>query len=287
MGTTRLLLAVCMVAGCGGSSGGDGGADAGPTPDAGGWGDCNPDDVRAEWTAEISGQVIDYVELDSIDNAKVEFTTAWDTNSIAPAEQCGVIDSFRTGDDGRFGPETLEVGSQLTPPIALFEVSEGGRARTLSDQSMTCEDASGSCLSPDHLIRAPAAALGLAWREELEARGAVDALGQGIVVFEFREADGTPAEGVTPTLWGGESAMELDVDVEVSYLAADRMTLAPAGTSATTESGVALISVDAPYNAVTIGGYRGEGEDAEAWDDVGVLVMRGWFFLEDQRVEMP
>ncbi|HUS66896.1 MAG TPA: hypothetical protein VMZ28_20300 [Kofleriaceae bacterium] len=279
-------MAVWLVAGCGGSSGG--GADAAPPADAADtWDDCNPDEVRSERTAEISGQVIDYVELDSIDSAYVEFTTAWDTNSIAPAEQCGVIDSFRTGDDGRFGPETLEVGSQLTPPIALFEVSEGGRARTLSDQSMTCEGADGVCLAPDPLIRAPAAALGLAWREELEARGVADALGRGVVVFEYREADGTPAEGVTATLWGGESAEELEVDVQVSYLAADRTALAPAGTSATTESGVALISVDAPYNAVTIGGHRGAGEDAEQWDDVGVLVMRGWFFLEDQRVSAP
>jgi len=46
-------------------------------------------------------------------------------------------------------------------------------------------------------------------------------------------------------------------------------------------------AVNAPYDAVTIGGHRGVGGAREEWDDVGVLVMRGWCFLEDERIATP
>ena len=251
-------------------------------PDAAATADCVPPDLRATRTASISGQVIDFVTLESIPDSLVTFTTAWDTNSLAPLPECDAIDTLRASADGTFGPSTLEVGSTLDPPIALYQVTDASRAPTASDERMTC-DADTECFAAPHLIRAPAAALATSWRTELAARGVPFASTRGLVVFEFRESDGTPAANVTATLYGGSDAEPLTPGLEVHYLAADRATLTPSTTPSTTASGLAIISVSTEdFPATSIGGHR--DTPIASWDATGVLVMPDTLFLEDRRV---
>lgn len=277
MRVTILLLTSVLAGGCRPGDSGDlpdaGAPDAGePLPE------CVPDQLRPEKQVDLFGEVIDFAVFEPVAGAEVGFTTAWDTSSLVPADQCPLVASFVTSDSGVFAADDLEVGSLLDPPIVYLAVSGADRAPTSSDQTLSV--CASDCGSFSPTIRVPSAALAGAWRAALADGGVSAADTRGLVILEFREKDGFPTAGVVPTL--GET--DLEPGSQVRFLEADRMTVAPAGATATTASGLALIAVDAPDGTLRVGGRRGADE---RWADIGVLVTPGWIFLEDRERTVP
>lgn len=242
--------------------------------------DCVEASVRSAETATISGVVRDHVTAEPIAGADVAFTTAWDVPREFPPPECEPLATFTTSGEGGFGPQAIEVGSHLWPPIVLFTVTGEGLADTTSDQTLSCE--ADDCGTLDHAIAAPARRLADSWRQELERGGMPDASSRGLVLFEFREPDGAPAEGVVPWALHGE-VRDVLPDVEVRFLEPDRVTLAPLGTAATTASGIALIGLDGRIEGETAQYVFGERGD-DLWQLTGVLDPPGWIFVEDLRL---
>lgn len=285
-----LILSLFVVApGCAGDDHGapgddgptdDGATDDGSTDDGntddGGEPDCVDDELRDERSAVLSGAVNDHETGAPIAGAVVSISTAWDTSAAFPID-CPVLDELTTDGDGLFGPADVELGTPLSPPIALFLVTGADVADTASDQRLVCDTA--GCDDLDHSIVAPARDLADGWRTELARGGMDDADSRGLVLFSFRNTDGTPAEGVTP--WSGIfEATELEPGSEVRFLEEDRVTLAPPDTRRTTASGLALIGVDTDdYVGQFVSGTRG----ADSWEETGVLIPPGWIFLEDKQ----
>ena len=253
----------------------DGSTDDGSTDD-GGEPDCVADELRDERAAVLSGAVTDHESGAPVAGAEVSISTAWDTSAAFPID-CPVLDVLATDEDGRFGPAQVELGTPLSPPIALFLVTGGDLADTASDQRLVCDTA--GCDDLDHAITAPARELADGWRTELARGGMDDAGTRGLVLFSFRNVDGTPADGVTA--WSGIfEATRLEPGSQVRYLEPDRVTLAPPDTQRTTASGLALIGVDTDdYVGLFVSGSRG----AESWEETGVLLPPGWIFLEDKQ----
>ena len=241
--------------------------------------ECVPAEDRPSRTVTVSGAVVDWATGEAIAGADVAVNTAWDVGGESFPAGCPTLATLTTTGDGQFGPAEVEIGSPLDPPIAIFLVTGDELGDTASDQRTTCEGA--DCGDLDHTIAAPSRTLAAGWRAELGRGGMPDADTRGLVLLEYRNPDGTPAEGVFPEyLFGFSGPIP---DTEVRFLEPDRAALAPTGTSTTTASGVALIALRTSGNSDFIAGSRGE----DSWEAVGVLAPPGWFFLEDREQSPP
>lgn len=275
-----LVLAVVGVAGCGGGDGGghddvaDAGADAMSVPPG-----CVQPSVRAGHLI-VSGTVVDFATGAAVAGAEVQVSTAWDTLPDSFPDECPVLATLTTNGNGQFGPMTVSVGSPLEPPLILFMVTGAGIAPTTSDNRVNgCTAGTIECGNLGHTIAAPSAALAAAWRTALAQDGMPDAATRGLVLFEYRNPGGTPATSVVPSHFVNTMLVDLQAGTEVRFLDADRVTLAPAMTTATLASGVAVIGADTTDGVDQVAGARG----ADRWAQTGVLVPPGWFFLEDKQ----
>jgi hypothetical protein len=232
---------------------------------------CVAADVRAGKIVAVSGKVVDFVTGAPVANTIVDVTVGWDSGNGFPPDECPLLATLVTGADGRFGPVTVHAGSPLNPSIMLFLVHGGDRAPTSSD-NRTCFDA---VCTLDHTIAAPSNSLASAWRSELASGGMRNASTRGLVAFQFKNADGSPAADVQPTYDEGRFAFV--PGTEARFLDHDRSTLLSATQRATVGSGVALLSRD-KISAILVGGLRG----AQRWATTGCLTTPGWIFLEDK-----
>jgi hypothetical protein len=274
-----LLIASCVLPSCRVNDGpGERDIDASPPPvDAASPPPCISADVRARKTVEVRGAVVDFVTGAPIAGVTVDITTAWDVPVPGfPPAACPLLATVTTGPDGRFGPVSVLAGSLFNPSIVLFMVHGADRADTASDNK-TCSD---SVCTLDHTIAAPAAALVASWRTELAAGGMTDAATNGLIAYLFKNADGTPAAGVTAQIDDNFAPRDLRAGEEVRYLAGDRSAVAAAGQRTTTDSGVALIGLAAVEADSYVAGRR----STQTWPATGCLMQPGWIFLEDRTV---
>ena len=268
---------------------GDDGGDDVDQPDAGPPGTpvCGEPEAGDTSVVTVSGQVVDYASGEPIAGAEVAINVAWDAANPFPSE-CAPLDTFTTDDDGRFGPAEVDLQALHFFPIMLLRVTGDEIAPTASDQRVDCGLDGLDCGELAHTIAAPSREVVAAWREELTAGGMPDVDDRGLVAFEFRNPDATPASDVIPWIGLiGEDALE--PGTQVRFLEADRATLAPPDTAATTAGGVALIGLE-PSDAVDDGF---DPEDAaefirgtrasDGWDETGVITAPGWVFLEDKQ----
>jgi hypothetical protein len=252
---------------------GDGSSDDGADDDGADPPECIDPADREGLSVTVSGQVVDHATGGPI-AADVAFNTAWDVKDDFPAG-CDPLATFATDADGAFGPETVDMNTVNDPPIGLFLVTGDQVADTLSDARLACGGA--ECVEVDHTIVAPARELADGWREQMEIEGMPDATTRGLVVFRFRESDGSPAEAVVPQTLSGAALLRPDIDMR--FLDEDGVSLAAAGTDATTASGIAIVAI--PDQAPT--DYVFGTRDEDRWDALGVLAPPGWLFLEDER----
>jgi hypothetical protein len=280
---TSSIAVVVMVFGCGGGGGGDT-PDAAPAPDAlippppG----CIQLDTRDDHTVTVSGTVSDWVTGDPIVGATVDVSTAWDVQGNFPNTatlMCPPIVSLTTNVNGQFGPALIEIGSPVEPPITIYMVTGAGVAPTASDARVGgCSVGVVDCGNQGHIMKVPSETLAATWRAELAAGGMPNAAQRGLTLFQYRELAG-PAGGVE-ALVGTLVLRPLLLGTEVRFLNADLATLAPATQGVTLASGIAVIGIDTADNAVFVAGRRG----GEQWAGLGVLLVDGWFFLEDKLV---
>lgn len=275
VGALVLALALGALA-CGGDDDGGGPIDAPlPRPDAFVVPACIPESDWNDHTAMVSGSVTDLVTGAAVVGAQVRITTGWDTSQFPDA--CPARATVTTDGAGRFGPLEVGIGSALGGSIVLFLVDGADRAPTASDQTAACGTAV-ACGSVDHAMVTPSAALATAWRADLVAGGMSAAATSGLVLFQFREPGATPAAGVTPSQGLLDDA-PLTPGVDYRVVAADRATLAPVATTATTSSGYVVTSQAPPTAAMYVRGRR----DSATWLPVGTLLDEGWWFLEDRQ----
>jgi hypothetical protein len=266
--TTTLLGSAALMAACGEDDGAPGGQDAGPT--------CVSAATRAELMAPISGTVVDFASKAPVAGAKVEINTEFDGS-----EKCPPLATLTTDGQGKFGPMNLGIGSPLNPPIVAFRVSGGGRAITVSDQKAKCPNE--VCEAIVHTIPAPAATLAATWRQALGAGGMPNAETRGLAVFEYREADASPAAGAVPTHFADDKNNDLVPGTEVRFLEADRATVSAVSQTATTASGLAIVGPSGNAGFAILAGRRA----AQLWGNVTVLLDPGQIFVEDERVTVP
>ncbi|HTE54969.1 MAG TPA: hypothetical protein VK698_29145 [Kofleriaceae bacterium] len=259
----------------------DGSADDGSDDGSGDDGEAEPPPCvdpadRRGLSVTVSGQVVDHATGEPI-AADVAFNTAWEVADDFPAG-CDPLATFTTSTDGDggFGPETVDVGTVNRPPVGIFMVSGSDVADTASDQTIICIGT--DCDDLDHIIVAPTRDLADGWREQMEVDGMPEATTRGLVVFRFRETDGSPAEGVVPQTLSGPDLLRPDLDMR--FLDDDGVSLAPPGTDATTASGIAIIAVPGAAPSDYVYGSR---EGGDQWSALGVLAPPGWLFLEDER----
>jgi hypothetical protein len=226
-------------------------------------------------TITATGRVVDWATGAPVAGAVVEVRQAWS----AYGER--LLATATTGADGRFGPVTGNIGPKtdvFDSAYVAFFVSEGGRAKTISDVTLSC--GFSSCDPVDHTIAAPASALGAAWRTALAAGGMADAANRGLIAFQYLEPTSAPAAGVS-TLALRSPTTALTPGTEVRFLAADRQTVAPATQATTLASGLALVGIDGIGSAagpVYLGGSTGP----ETWTITGCMNNPGFIFLEDK-----
>ncbi|MBX3160310.1 MAG: hypothetical protein KF773_30380 [Deltaproteobacteria bacterium] len=240
---------------------------------------CVPADQRATKTVEVRGTVVDFATGEPVPGASVDITTGWDVGGAFPGGTCPLLASVTTGADGKFGPITVQAGSPQDPPIMMFLVHGAGRVQTADDNRAACQ---GSRCVLDHRLPVPSIDTARAWRKELAAGGMSNALTRGLVLFKFKEGDGSGAAGVGPRILtpdGGEPLLRsLVPGQQVRFLEEDRATLAPAELATTTASGVAVIGLDTPDGVVNVAGERG----AQGWAMTSCLLPDHWFFFEDR-----
>jgi hypothetical protein len=263
--------------------------DDGDQPDAGPSGTpaCGEPATGDTSVVRVSGQVVDYASGEPIAGAEVAINVAWDAANPFPSE-CAPLDTFTTDDDGRFGPADVDLRVLQYLPIVLLRVTGDEIAPTASDQRVDCGLDGLDCGDLAHTIAAPSRDVVAAWREELTAGGMPDVDDRGLVAFEFRNPDATPASDVIPWIGLiGEDALE--PGTQVRFLEADRATLTPPDTAATTAGGVALIGLE-PEDAVDDGFDSEDAADfirgtrlSDGWDETGVITAPGWVFLEDKQ----
>jgi hypothetical protein len=274
----------------------DGGDDLPDRPDAAppGTPGCPAPETGEHSTVILAGEVTDYVTGAPIAGAEVLINVAWEGDNPFPTE-CAPLATLTTSEDGRFGPSEVDLGARYFQPILLFRVVGEGIADTASDQTLDCGD-EVDCGNLAHAIAAPSRELVAAWRAELADGGMPEADTRGLVLFEFRNPDATPAANVVP--WNGffyEDA--LVPDTQVRFLEPDRATVAPTETLTTTDSGVAVIGIDPFEEETERGGEEFDSGDtvayisgtrvAQHWDQTGVLMTDGWVFLEDKQQSLP
>jgi len=272
--STALAIAVSLCSGCILHSSS---SDDGPPPDAAAPPPptCIQPEVRARQSVSVSGQVIDFASGAPVPGATVDVTTAWDVTGTIPRPECPLLATLTTDAEGRFGPVAVDAGSSQLPPIMLFMVHGGGRAPTASDNRACSEP---TC-NLGHTIAAPSTQDMAAMRDALAAGGMADAAARGLVAFRFKNPDQTGAADVTPQRGVGVVA-DLKPGSEVRFLDIDRRTVMPAAQAATSASGMALVGLADPENAIYVGGRR----TTQRWISTGCLVMPGWLFLEDRTV---
>ncbi len=245
---------------------------------------------------DVSGAVVDFATLTTISSgAEVKVNTAWDTIPMSP-ELCPALATIPS-DLGVFGASDVRCDDVTTQPILALLVDDApGQpdrlAPTIADRRLTCADdpqhTYGIACDPlDMDVAVPSSALAAAWRAELATGGVALAQTRGLVIYRFNEVDGSPAAGVSPRgqavvvdAAGHITASPIHTLVpgaEVRFLADDRATLLPGDTQVTGASGLAIIAL--PSEIAFIGANRG----ATTWNDVGVMLRDGWFFLEDAR----
>ena len=233
--------------------------------------DCTPEITTP---VTVTGTVIDFSTKAPVAGATVDLTTAWNGQPGFPGpDACPILASVETRADGKFGPITIDVGSERDENFVLFLIDGAGRAPTASDNRICAE---ASC-ALDHTIAAPALAVADNWRAALGAGGMANADGRGLIAFEFREKDGSAAERVTAE-YLADKVMALTPGTEVRYVDAARTGLAPASAPSTTTSGVALVGP--PQDK---GSFIGGNRDGIGWQLTGCLLEDGWIFLEDRR----
>jgi hypothetical protein len=240
---------------------------------------CVPDEVRATKTVTVSGTVVDFVTGEPVEGANVDITTAWDVTGNFPAGTCPKLATVKTGPDGKFGPIEVKAGSPNDPPIMAFLVRGGGRAQTADDNRAACD---GDTCILDHTIPAPSIDTARAWRKDLAAGGMSDPLTRGLILFKFKESDGSGAADVVPRVLATDGSEPLFRSLvpgqQVRFLEEDRATLASAAHVKTRASGLAIIGADGAGGQLRIAGDRG----AEGWESIGCLVQSGWIFFEDR-----
>jgi hypothetical protein len=256
----KLVLATCLLAACAPS-------DPGPDPDPPAAA-CDPD-VRATKLVTVSGNVIDFSTGAPVAGATVDVGTTLDGTE----QDCPVEATLTTNADGTFGPMAVELGSTADTVFVMFRVHGEGRALTTSD-NRTCPDAACEL---EHTIASVSAELGSTWRSALAAGGMPDADTRGLIAFEYREPDATPAIDVVANVieigqTGGPRA--LVPGTEVRYLADDGSALLPPAATRTSTTGWALVSLDT--NLIFVGGSR----DALSWQSTGCSLEEGSIFLE-------
>jgi hypothetical protein len=265
---TALLFSACV----------DGGGDDDqpidpPTPE------CVSDAQRATKTVEVRGTVVDFITGEPVEGASVDITTAWDVTGNFPAGTCPMLASVKTGADGKFGPVVVKAGSPNDPPIMAFLVRGAGRAQIADDNRAACD---GDTCILDHTIPAPSIDTARAWRKELAAGGMSDALTRGLVLFKFKETDGSGASDVIPRVMspdGSEPVLRgLVAGQQVRFLETDKATLANPASIKTTASGLALIGMDGVDGQLRVAGERGTA----TWLNIGCLVQSDWIFFEDR-----
>jgi hypothetical protein len=282
----RMLAFVLLGAACGGGNGQSSSpVDAAPssTVDAGTGGGVDsglPTCLTAaqrtmECTADVSMRIVDFTTLLPV-AADVGITTAWDVAPPFPAS-CSDLASVMVGADGLLVAPQAPCQSSLGRPVLLLKITGGTTvlyASTAWDQRLDC--AGGlPCGMARGDIAVPKRVLSSAWRGELAAGGMARAETRGLVIFLYKESDGSPAAGVRATRGLG-TFMPLATGTEVRYIADDRQALLPRTAETTGASGMAIIGLD--FSSANVGGTRG----AEEWASLGVLFADGWFFLEDR-----
>jgi hypothetical protein len=229
---------------------------------------CDPA-IRGTKLVTVSGTVIDFSTGAPVAGAIVDVGTTLDGTE----DDCPVEATLTTAADGTFGPTSVALGSTSDPVFVMFRVHGEGRALTTSD-NRTCPDASCELA---HTIASVSAELGETWRAALAAGGMADAATRGIIAFEYREPDATPAVDVVANVveigqTGGPRA--LVPGTEVRYLADGGSALQPPAATRTSSSGWALVSLDTEL--IFVGGSR----DGVTWQSTGCTLEDGSIFLE-------
>lgn len=242
-------------------------ADAAAAPDSG----C-PGDVGTLYRVSATGTVIDFVSgAPHAAPVGVELGSWYATPPFCP-------EWWLSADGGGFS-RSFTLRALLGAPILVARTGGvGPLTPVLSDQTATCPSDGGPCTIDDFTVPVLSTAVASAWRAQLAAGGMEDAGTRGLVLYEFREPDGSPAQGVGPLLddiFAGPQP--LAPGTEVRFLAADRRSLLPAGTMTTGESGAAIIALPGPWGFVS--GERG----GVTWGAVGVSTVPGEIFFEDAR----
>lgn len=269
----------CLLAGaCVDNGDGDPGADpdanvSSGDPDAG-----DPQvvcqDQGLPYEATVNGTVIDFVTGDPyLEPVDLDFG-AWQIGFIC-------FQGSVAAQDGALAFENLAIRTVRRPPIFAFSVapSETGLAPMVSDRTMDCPSSDENvCQIPDFVMPVLAADIEQAWRQQLAEDGMPDAATRGLVLYEFRETDGTGAAGVVPGLLSALAAERALVPgVDFRFVDADRMTLLAPETEATSASGLVIIAL--PQKSDSVFGSRG----STTWEAVGVLAIDGAFFVEATR----
>jgi hypothetical protein len=278
-----LILSGCLFIGDDDSSDAVAQPDAGPPGTPG----CGATEPGRTSVVTVSGQVVEYATGESIVGAVVAINVAWDPANPFPSE-CAPLETLTSGADGRFGPVEVDLQAIQYFPIVLLRVTGDEITPTASDQRVDCGLDGLDCGELTHTIAAPSRELAAAWREDLAEGGMPDIDDRGLVAFEFRNPDATPASDVIPWIGlFGEGA--LDPGTQVRFLDADRATLAPPDTAATTASGVALIGLERS-DGIDDGFDPGDAVDfisgtrvSDGWAETGVITAPGWVFLEDKQ----
>lgn len=231
-------------------------------------------DCELSW----SGWVRDFVSQED-QAGTVVVTTAWDNLPFYPLG-CPPLDSFEVTAPGFDSVQGLRCDSPSFPPIVAFVTGTqagDGLHPFVVDARLTCPTGP-QCDQIQLVIPTLSDAVALDWRAQLEADGMTDALGGGLAIVQFLEADGTPAAGVVPTLWESTTERVLEPATEVRFLAGNRLSLVRFDATTTGIAGLAIIQL--PSEAGLIGGFRG----TERWEPIGVLFPRGHIFFEDRTV---
>lgn len=275
---TGALTLFALCAGCDENTGGNPDArlgDAALAPDGDRRRVCVPAESWDRYHATVSGTVRGLQTQEPIAGVQVRVTTAWDLPGFP--DDCVPRATFTTDANGRFGPMRISIGSPLTPPMVLFLVEGNGIVPTASDVRSGCAGRAPDCEDIVHDIRVPDEVSAARWRADLVAGGMMDAATGGLALFQYREAEDRPAQGVTPRQ-GLPVDESLEPGREVRFLDADAANLLPVGTQTTSASGWIIARLAAPAMAIFLRGRRND----TLWPPTGALIDTGWWFVEDQ-----
>ncbi|HET6611616.1 MAG TPA: hypothetical protein VFG83_06495 [Kofleriaceae bacterium] len=216
----------------------------------------------------VDGTVIDFVTGEAYTEPVDLVAGDWDIGFICWRQPI-------TASDGTVAFHDPEMLTVRRPPIFGLAVAdtETDLAGLVTDRTMTCTDREEQCAISDYVMPVLAADIADGWRTQMAADGMADAATRGLILYQFREVDGSGAAGVTATLV--DSGLVPGVDVR--FVDADRTTLLPPETAVTGESGLAIIAL--PAANADVMGTRG----SLTWAPVGVIAIEGKLFIEATR----